>query len=141
MQARLGYDRRAPGLGQVEPLRRDRLQPRQELEAEQPAEGERHLALPVAVHVLALDLHLGVVAQHALDHGGDLGRRAAPQPRVDAHRAALDVPVDHDAAPAVAGVPLGHQVLVEGAEVLAVRRAGGRALAPDAGGDARPASR
>ena len=28
------------------------------------------------------------------------------------HRTALDVPVDHHPAPAVAGVPLGHQVLV-----------------------------
>ena len=36
-------------------------------------------------------------------------------------------------AAAVAGVPLGHQVLVEGAEVLAVRGAGRRALAPDPG--------
>ena len=45
----------APELGQVEPLRRDRLEPRQKLEAEQAAEGERHLALAVAVHVLALD--------------------------------------------------------------------------------------
>src|SRR3954447_4963510 len=73
------------------------------------------------------------VAQHALDHGGDLRGGAAPQTRVDAHRAALHVPVDHDAAPAVASVPLGHEVLVEGAKVLAVRCAGRSALAPDLG--------
>src|SRR3954462_15920597 len=53
---------------------------------------------------------------------------------MDAHRTALDVPVDHHPAPAIAGVPLGHQVLVEGAEVLAVRRAGSRALTSDPGG-------
>src|SRR3954466_3288863 len=52
---------------------------------------------------------------------------------MDAHRTALDVPVDHHPAPAVAGVPLGHQVLVEGAEVLAVRSAGSHALTPDPG--------
>src|SRR4051795_6800473 len=85
----------------------------------------------MAIHILALDLHLSVVAQHALDHSGDLRGRAAPQPGMDAHRTALDVPVDHHPAPAVAGVPLGHQVLVEGAEVLAVRSAGGRALTAD----------
>src|SRR3954451_17926327 len=73
------------------------------------------------------------MTQHALDHGGDLRGRAAPQSGMDAHRTALDVPVDHHPAPAVAGVPLGHQVPVEGAEELAVRSAGGRALTPDPG--------
>jgi hypothetical protein len=33
--------------------------------------------LAVAVDVAALEVHLGVMAQNALDHGGDLGRRAA----------------------------------------------------------------
>src|SRR3954465_13160095 len=82
----------------------------------------------MAIHILALDLHLGVVAQHALDHGGDLRGRAAPQSGMGARPTALAVPRDHPPAPAVAGVPLGHQVLVEGAEVLAVRSAGSRAL-------------
>jgi ABC-type sulfate transport system permease subunit len=91
-------------------LRRYRLQPRQQLKAEQPAKGERHLALAVAVHVLPLDLHFGVVAQHALDHRGDFRGRATSQTRVDAYRAALDVPVDHHAAAAVTGVPFGHEV-------------------------------
>src|SRR3954447_13707934 len=49
---------------------------------------------------------------------------------MDAHRTALDVPVDHHTAPAIAGVPLSHQVLVEGTEALTVRSAGGRALTP-----------
>ena len=35
------------------------------------------------------------------------------------------MPVDHDAAPAIARVPLGHQVLVVGTELLGVGRAGG----------------
>ena len=47
-------------------------------------EGEGDDALPVAVHVLAVDGHLGAVAQHALDHGGDLGGRGRLQLRVDA---------------------------------------------------------
>ena len=57
---------------QVELLPRDRLQPRRQLEAEQVAEGERHLALAMAVDVVALNVHVGAVAQHALDHGADL---------------------------------------------------------------------
>ena len=75
----VGVGRDIPGLGQVEPLTRNAFQTRQELEAKHPAERERHLALAVAVHILALDLHLRVMAQHALDHGGHLRRRAAPQ--------------------------------------------------------------
>ena len=57
----------------VEPLFAKVLQSRQELEAEQVAEGEADLALPMGVDVLLLDIHLGVMAQHPLDHGGDLG--------------------------------------------------------------------
>jgi hypothetical protein len=54
-------ERSAASFGQMKPLRRDRLEPRQELKAEQSAEGERHLRLPMAVHVLALDLHFSIV--------------------------------------------------------------------------------
>ena len=50
---------------------------------------------------------------------------------MDAQRLPLDVPVDHDPAPAIADVPLGREVLVPGTEVLAVRGAGVCALAPD----------
>jgi hypothetical protein len=50
---------------------------------------------------------------------------------MNAHRSPLNVPVDHDAAAAVANMPFGYQVLVEGAEVLAVRGACRRAFAPD----------
>ncbi len=51
--------------------------------------------------------------------------------RVDAQRFSLDVPVDHDAAAAVADVPLRREVLVPGSEVLGVGRAGRRPIAPD----------
>ena len=43
----------------------------------------------------------------------------------------LDMPVDHDAAPAIADVPLCRQVLVPGAEVLGIGCAGRRSVAPD----------
>lgn len=50
---------------------------------------------------------------------------------MDAQGFPLDVPVDHDAAPTIAGVPLGGQVLVEGAEVFGIGGAAGGPLAPD----------
>ena len=57
--------------------------------------------------------------------------------RVDAGGFAVDVPVDHDAATAVAGVPLGHQVLIPGSELLGVGSAGRGAFAPDRSGPLR----
>ena len=50
---------------------------------------------------------------------------------MDAQRVALDVPVDHDATPAVADVPLRGEVLVPGAEVLGIGGAGRGPAAPD----------
>lgn len=41
------------------------------------------------------------------------------------------MPIDHDAATAIAGVPFGHEVLVPGSELLRVRGAGRRSIAPD----------
>ena len=111
----------------------DRFQPRQELEAEQLGEREGHDRLPVAVHILAVHLQLGAVAHDALDHAGHLGRGRRLQLRVDAQRFPLDMPVNHHAAPAISDVPLRGQVLVPGAEVLAVGGAGVGALAPDQG--------
>ena len=112
-------------------LRGDGLEPRQEVKAQEVAEGKADFALAVAVDVLLLDLHLGAVAQDALDHGGDLGGRAALELRVDTGGFSLHVPVDHDPAAAMANVPLGHQVLIPGAELLAVGRARGGAFPPD----------
>lgn len=63
---------RLPGVGPVQLLAADRLEPRQQLEAKQPAEGEADRALAVAVHVLAVNLHLRAVVQDPFDHRGDL---------------------------------------------------------------------
>jgi hypothetical protein len=41
------------------------------------------------------------------------------------------VPVDHDAAPAIARVPFGHQILIVSAELLGIGRTGGGGVAPD----------
>src|SRR4051812_30365458 len=102
------------------------------LSAGKAAEREGHGALPVAVDVGLLDFHLGAVAEHALHHGRRFRGGAGLELRVDAGALALDVPVDHHAAAAVPGVPLGHQVLVPGAELLGIRGARRRrALAPD----------
>ena len=101
-------------------LRGDGLEPRQEVKSQEVAEGKADFALAVAVDVLLLDLHLGAVAQDALDHGGDLGGRTTLELRVDAGGFSLHVPVDHDPSAAMANVPLGHQVLIPGAELLAI---------------------
>ena len=62
------------------------------------------------------------------------------------HGPALDVPVDQDPAAAVAGVPLGEDVLVPGPEVGGVRRDRSRpgapqGLAPDGEGGVRDLDR
>src|SRR5579884_2000412 len=85
----------------------------------------------MAIDIAALELHLGIVTQHAFDHGRDLGGRAAFELRVDTGRFPLDVPVDHDAAATVADVPFGHEVLIPGTEFLAIGSARRRALTPD----------
>ena len=63
------------------------------------------------------------MVQHAVEHGPDLGGRAALELGVDAGAAALDVPIDHHARPAVADVVLGHEVRRPRAEPPRVRRA------------------
>ncbi len=93
----------------------DRFQPRHELETQQSAEREGDRALAVGVHVLAIDLHLGAMMDDPLDHGCYLGRRRGFELRMNAQRVPLDMPIDHDAAPAVAHVPLRRQVLIPGA--------------------------
>lgn len=52
---------------------------------------------------------------------------------MDAQRFALDVPVNHDAATAVADMPLCRQVLIPGTEVLGIGRARICAGSPDCG--------
>ena len=109
------------------------FEPGQQLKPEQCAEGERDFALAMGVHIVLLDVHLGVVSQKPLDHVGHLGGGATLELRVDAGRFLLDVPVDHDAGAAIADVPFGHQVLVPGSELLGVGGAGRRSLTPDVG--------
>ena len=53
----------------------DALEPWQKMEPEQMTEGEGHVALPMAVDVSLLNVHLGAMPQYALDHGGDFGGR------------------------------------------------------------------
>src|SRR5208282_4041840 len=112
-------------------LNMDRFQPWHELETQQAAEREGDRALAVGVHVLAIDLHLGAMMDDSLDHGCYLGRRRGFELRMNAQRVPLDMPIDHDAAPAVAHVPLRRQVLIPGAEVLGIRCARRRSVAPD----------
>ena len=50
---------------------------------------------------------------------------------MNAQRVALDMPIDHDATPAVAHMPLRGQVLVPGAEVLGIRCTRRRPVTPD----------
>jgi len=65
---------RLPGIGSVEPLGMDSLEPREQSEAEQPTKCKGDLALAVAVDVLSIDHHLGKVPDDAFDHRGDFGR-------------------------------------------------------------------
>jgi hypothetical protein len=85
----------------------------------------------VAVDVLAIDGHVRAMAQHPFDHRRHLGRRTAAKLRVDAGRMFLDMPVDHDAAPAIASVPFGHQVLIIRPELFRVGGTGGGDITPD----------
>src|SRR5512135_2509364 len=50
---------------------------------------------------------------------------------MDAQRFSLDVPVDHDAAAAIAHVPLRCQVLIPRTEMFGIGRASRRSFAPD----------
>jgi len=131
LQGRVGIGRSCHGPKKA--LAMDAFQPRQELETEKLAEAKGDLALPVTVHVCAIHRHVGAVAQNALDHGGGLGRGDGLELRVDAQRLPLDMPINHDIPPAIAGVPLRHQVLVPRPELLAIGGARRGALTPDAG--------
>jgi len=115
-------------IGAVERGAGDVLQPGQQAEAEQVAEREADDRGAVRVGVVGLDLRVGAVAQKSFEHRGDLGRGAGRELAVNAQLLFLDVPVDHHAVAAVAGVELGHQVGVPGAEPLGV--GGGRGRVP-----------
>jgi hypothetical protein len=101
-----------PG-GTVQTGRADVLQAWQQPKAEEVGEGERDDRGAVGVDVVAVYLGVGGVAHQSLDHRGDLGGRAVLELGVDARALSLDVPVDHHAGTAVAGVPLGVRIVIE----------------------------
>jgi len=122
------------------------LDPRQQVEPEQPGDPEADLGLTVGVDVVALHGHGGAVPDGALDHGVYFRGRGPQALGVHHHGPALDVPVDQDPAAAVAGVPLGEDVLVPGPEVGGVggnrgRPAAPQGLAPDGEGGVRDLDR
>src|SRR5262245_24790290 len=90
-------------------------------------------ALPFAVDILLLDLHLGTVAQDALNHRGDLGGGTALELRVDTGGFFLHVPIDHDPSAAISNVPFGHQFLIPGPALLTVCCTRGSTFSPDVG--------
>ena len=108
-----GAERRPAGRGVVRAVQADAadvLQPGQQAEVEQLGEREPDDGGAVGVDVVRLDLGVRAVPQQALDHRRDLGRRTGLELGVDADVLPLDVPVDHHAVAAVAGVVLGHEV-------------------------------
>ena len=88
-----------------------------QLESQQSGQAEPDFGLAVGVDVVGLYVHVGAVVHRPFDHGGDFRCGAGDQLRVDGHRLLVHVPVDQDAAAAVADVVLGEQVLVERPEV------------------------
>lgn len=120
--------RRGVGCGKVKLLPGDGFQSRQPFKSQKVTEGESDLTLAVAVDLRAFDGHLRAMPEYALHHGGDFGGRTTPELGVDTGRIGSHMPVDHDAAPAVAGVPSGHQVLIIGPELFGIGGPGGRGV-------------
>jgi hypothetical protein len=60
----------------IEPLLFEVLQTRQQRESQQITEGKSDFTLPMSIDVLFFHIHLGVVAQHPLNHRRDFRRRA-----------------------------------------------------------------
>ena len=85
----------------------------------------------MGIDVLVVDLHLSAVANNTLDHGRDLRGSERFQLRINTEGLLLDMPIDHDAPSAVTRVPLRSEVLIPGTEVRGIRRACGRAFAPN----------
>jgi len=48
------------------------LEAREELKAQEVAKRKADLTLPMGVDILLLDLHVGGVSEHAVEHRGDL---------------------------------------------------------------------
>src|SRR6266508_1185685 len=109
-----------PGKRAIELLARDGLESREQLKAQEITKGKGHDTLAVTVAVLAVNLHFGTVAQHALNHRGNFGRGATLDLRINTRRLAVHMPVDHNAWPPVADMPLSQQVLVPSTELFRV---------------------
>jgi hypothetical protein len=69
---KVGVFFRFPLFRSLEPLLFEVLQAGQKRKAQQVAERKTHFALPVGVQVLLFHVHLGVVAQNPLEHGGHI---------------------------------------------------------------------
>ena len=108
----------------------DPFDPGQQVDAQQPGDAEPDLGLAVGVRVVPGQVHRRAVPHRALDHGGDLGGGGFEHLGVHDHVLLLHVPVHQNPAAAVAGVPLGEQVLVPGPKVRGVRGGRGRGAAP-----------
>src|SRR3546814_6106713 len=84
----------------------------------------------MTINILSLDFHVGAMAQHALDHGGDLGGSAALALGIDACRASFDMPVDHDAPSPITLMPFRHQVAIPGSELCGILLTGRAGVPP-----------
>jgi hypothetical protein len=139
LQQRVGASVALPGQVQLHLV--DLLEPGDQVEVQQPGDAEPDERGAVGIDVVGLDAHVGAVPHRALDHGVHLGGRALQELAVNRHRpGGVDCPVDRDApfCPAVAGVPFGEDVLVEGRKVGGVGGYRSSALAPQprvAGGE------
>src|SRR3546814_2646454 len=85
----------------------------------------------MTINILSMDFHVGAMAQHALDHGGDLGGRAALELGIDACSASFDMPVDHDAPSTITRMPFRHQVAITGSELCGICRTGRAGVPPE----------
>jgi hypothetical protein len=70
----------------------DSFEPGQQFKTEHAAKDKGHFALSMTVGILFFDLHFRAMTEYAFDHGGDLGRRASLELRVDAGGLAVYVP-------------------------------------------------
>ena len=93
----------------------------EEMETQEITESETDLALAVRIDIVLFNLHLRVVPQDPFDHRCHLGTGAGLELGVNTHGMALNMIVNHDARAPIAGVPLGHEILIPRTKLLAIR--------------------